>query len=312
MPQEPNQINNPHDTGYRHLFASKKAFLQLIRSFIKHGWAEQIDEASLELVNRTFVLQDFQDKEADVVYRAKIKDREVIFYVLMELQSSVDFLIPYRLLLYMNEIWRSIFKDVPRAEAERKDFRLPAIVPIVLYNGKDSWTVPLNFKETLDSHQLFGDYLVDFRYFLINVHGYSEDELMELSNLVSVVFMLDRVEELEDILECFHKSIAVIKKLSLEEFQLLKSWSQFILARNLPQEGREEITRILDESSPEEVDKMISNVEKVIKKSVEDAEKQGIEKRNMEIAKRMLEEKENIEKIIKYTGLSREEIEKLK
>ena len=93
---------------------------------------------------------------------------------------------------------------------------------------------------------------------------------------------------------------------------VIKSWSQFILARNLPQEGREEITRILDESSPEEVDKMISNVEKVIKKSVEDAEKQGIEKRNMEIAKRMLEEKENIEKIIKYTGLSREEIEKLK
>jgi len=189
-----------------------------------------------------------------------------------------------------------------------------------LYNSKDSWTIPLNFKETLDSHQLFGDYLVDFRYFLINVHGYSEDELIELSNLVSVVFMLDRVEELEDILECFHKSIAVIKKLSLEEFQLLKSWSQFILARNLPQEGKEEITRILDESSPEEVDKMISNVEKVIKKSVEDAEKQGMEKgmekgikkRNMEIAKRMLAQGIDINTIASCTDLSKEEIEKLK
>jgi len=205
MPENHEKVHHPHDSGYKHLLTSKKAFLQLIKSFIKHGWAEQIDEASLELVDRTFVLQDFRDKEADIVYRAKLKDRDVIFYVLMELQSKVDFLIPYRLLLYMNEIWRSTFKDIPINEAERKDFRLPAIIPIVLYNGKAQWTVPLSFKETLDSYQLFGEYLVDFRYFLINVHEYSEEELMELSNLVSVVFMLDQVEELEEIIECFHK-----------------------------------------------------------------------------------------------------------
>jgi len=57
---------------------------------------------------------------------------------------------------------------------------------------------------------------------------------------------------------------------------------------------------------------MISNVERVIKKSMEDAEKQGMEKRSIEIAKQMLSEGESIEKIMKYTGLSRDEIEKLK
>ena len=271
-----------------------------------------MDEASLELVNKSFILQDFQDKEADIVYRAKLKDRDVIFYVLLELQSTVDFLIPYRLLLYMNEIWRSIFKDVPIKEAERKEFRLPAIIPIVLYNGKAPWTVPLSLKETLDSYQLFGEYLVDFRYFLINVHGYSEEELLELSNLISVVFMLDRVEELEEIVDCFYRAVSVIKKLTPEEFKLLKSWSKFILARDLPEEGREEIVHILDESQPEEVDKMISNVERVIKKSMEDAEKQGMEKGMEKVARQMLSEGEDIEKIIRYTGLNKEDIEKLK
>jgi len=73
---------------------------------------------------------------------------------------------------------------------------------------------------------------------------------------------------------------------------------------------------------------MITNVEKVIKKSVEDAEKQGMEKglekgmvkgmekgmekRNIEIAKQMLADGEPIEKIMKYTSLSKVEIEKLK
>jgi len=312
LPEEQDRVHMPHDTGYRHLLSSKKAFLQLIRSFIRQGWAEQVDEASLELVNKSFILQDFQDKEADIVYRAKLKDRDVIFYVLLELQSTVDFLIPYRLLLYMNEIWRSIFKDVPIKEAERKEFRLPAIIPIVLYNGKAPWTVPLSLKETLDSYQLFGEYLVDFRYFLINVHGYSEEELLELSNLISVVFMLDRVEELEEIVDCFYRAVSVIKKLTPEEFKLLKSWSKFILARDLPEEGREEIVHILDESQPEEVDKMISNVERVIKKSMEDAEKQGMEKGMEKVARQMLSEGEDIEKIIRYTGLNKEDIEKLK
>ena len=316
MPEKPEQVHMPHDTGYRYLLGSKKTFLQLIRSFTAQGWADQVDEAGLELINRSFVLQDFKDKEADIVYRAKLKDRDVIFFVLLELQSTVDFLLPYRLLLYMNEIWRTIFKNTPGIEAARKDFCLPAIIPIVLYNGKAAWTAPLSFKETLDGYKLFGEHIVDFRYFLINVHNYTEEELLELSNLFSVVFMLERVEKLEEIVDCFYKMISVIKKLNPEEFKLLKSWSKFILARDLPKEGKEELVRILDESRTEEVEKMISNVERVIKKSIDDAMEKGMEK-GMEqgivkVARQMLADQEKLEKIIKYTGLSREEIENLK
>ena len=47
MPEDNNDINNPHDSGYKYLLYSKKAFVQLIRSFVKTGWAEQFDEASL-------------------------------------------------------------------------------------------------------------------------------------------------------------------------------------------------------------------------------------------------------------------------
>ena len=153
-------------------------------------------------------------------------------------------------------------------EAERKGFCLPAIIPIVLYNGRAAWTAPLLFKETLDGYKLFGEHLVDFRYFLINIHNYTEEELLELSNLFSVVFMLERVEKLEEIVDCFYKMIAVIKKLTPEEFKLLKSWSKFILARDLPKEGKEELIRMLDESRTEEVEKMLSNVERVSKKSL--------------------------------------------
>ncbi|MDO9535978.1 MAG: Rpn family recombination-promoting nuclease/putative transposase [Bacillota bacterium] len=194
MPNNQETVHMPHDTGYKYLLASKKAFLQLLRSFVKTGWADQVDEFSLVRVDKSFILQDFKNKEADLVYRARLKDKEVIFYVLMELQSTVDFLIPYRLLLYMTEVWQDIFKNIPQKEAERKDFRLPVIVPIVLYNGPAKWTVPLNFKETLDGYTLFAEHVLDFRYILINVQAYDEEELLKLSGLMGAIFLLDQAK----------------------------------------------------------------------------------------------------------------------
>ncbi|MDO9592461.1 MAG: Rpn family recombination-promoting nuclease/putative transposase [Erysipelotrichaceae bacterium] len=321
MPSDREQIHMPHDTGYKYLLSSKKAFIQLIRSFIKTGWAEQVDETNLVRIDKSFILQDFQNKEADLIYRAKLKEKDVIFYVLMELQSTVDFLIPYRLLLYMTEIWRDIFKNISQKEAERKGFRLPVIVPIVLYNGQETWNVPLNFKETLDGFELFMEHVLDFRYNLISVSSYDQEELLELSSLMGAVFLLDQAKDLEEVIERLKKLLVTIKKMEAEEYRLFTAWAENILTRGgVSSEKKDEITVILGKTRPEEVEEMISNVERVLKKSWQDAEKQGIEKgmqkgieKGMQkVAKQMLSEGENIEKITKYTGLSREVIEKLR
>lgn len=140
MPENAGQLRppyHPHDKGYRQLLSDKRVFLELLKTFVRETWVEAIDEKDLILVNKSYVLQDFSEKEADIVYRLKTKDRNVIFYVLLELQSTVDYLIPFRLLLYMVEIWREIYTNTPQHERESKHFRLPPIIPAVLYNGPD-------------------------------------------------------------------------------------------------------------------------------------------------------------------------------
>ena len=138
-------IHNTHDKGYKYLFSIKRLFVQLLRSFIQQGWAQKIAPEDVELVDKSFILPDFKDKEADLVYKVKMDGGDVYFY-LLELQSSVDFQMPYRLLLYMVEIWRTVLKDTDSKEAERKDFKLPVIVPCVLYNGNDNWTAVRSFR----------------------------------------------------------------------------------------------------------------------------------------------------------------------
>ena len=308
MAEDKNQINNPHDTGFKHLLKSKKAFIQLLRSFIKGGWANQVDEVDLILLDKTFILQDFQNKEADIVYQAKIKDRDVIFYVLLEHQSTVDFQMPYRLLLYMTEIWRDIMKNTEASIAEGKDFCLPAIVPIVLYNGENKWTVPLNFKKYLNGYELFGDNVLDFRYSLVNVHEYDENELLELENLLGTVFLLDQCKNFLEIIKYLKKLTKIISKLNKNEFRLFVAWAKNILTRTLSSKQKEKVVQILDKANPEEVEEMISNVERVLKKSHEDAKKES----RKEIAKNMLKKGYKTEEIIEITNLSKEEIEELK
>lgn len=140
-------VHQPHDKGYKYLLSSKRLFLELLQTFVKRGWVEQIEESDLVPVDKSYILPDFSEKEADLVYRVRFKGQEVIFYILMEMQSTVDYQMPYRLLLYQVEIWRDVLKNADKEEAARKTFRLPPIVPIVLYNGEAAWTAAQSFRE---------------------------------------------------------------------------------------------------------------------------------------------------------------------
>jgi hypothetical protein len=43
------------------------------------------------LIDKSFVLPDYAELESDLIYKGKIGEDEVIIYVLLEFQSSVDY-----------------------------------------------------------------------------------------------------------------------------------------------------------------------------------------------------------------------------
>lgn len=187
-----NMTHHPHDKGYRQLLAKKKTFLELLQTFVGEGWVREIAEEDLTLVDKSYVLQDFSDKEADIVYRLRIRGTDVIFYVLLELQSTVDHTMPFRLLQYMVEVWRDAYNNTPEKERKRKGFRLPAIVPAILYNGEGGWTARRSFREYQLGQERLSRHLLDFEYILFDVNRYGEEELRRQANVISSVFYLDQ------------------------------------------------------------------------------------------------------------------------
>jgi hypothetical protein len=176
----------------------------------------------------------------------------------------------------MVEIWRSILKDVPKKESRKKDFKLPVIVPIVLYNGSRKWTAKTSYKETLNSYETFGEYAVDFKYILIDVNRYTKEELLRLENLIASVFLLEQRVEFEEMMARLKELSNTLKKLDEDEILLFKAWFKKILMARMPEEERKNVERIIDEN--EEVGEMISNLEKTILQEMKEREKKGMKK----------------------------------
>jgi hypothetical protein len=67
---------------------------------------------------------DYEENEADIVYKANIDDEEVIFYTLLEFQSTIDYRMPLRLFFYINEILREYTKNLTEeTKKNRKGFK---------------------------------------------------------------------------------------------------------------------------------------------------------------------------------------------
>ncbi|MFB5763982.1 Rpn family recombination-promoting nuclease/putative transposase [Paenibacillus medicaginis] len=243
-------IHQRHDTSYRFLLSSKKLFVELLRSFVNQGWVQAVNEEHVQEIPHSFVLQDFKRQEADLVYQVHLNGQDVVFYLLLEMQSSVDFRMPYRLLLYQVEIWRYLLQNEEDALSNRKTFQLPPIIPIVLYNGKKKWTAELQFRKLLANEDLFGPELLNFEYLLIDVARYTEEELLSLSNTIGSVFLLDQTEDRGQLLDRINKLMNTAQQMSEDNLQKIMAWVANILLQKVPR----------NESNPE---RFIQNLEMI-------------------------------------------------
>jgi hypothetical protein len=267
------ELHNAHDKGYKYILSIKRLFVQLLKSFVKQGWVDKIEPDDVELVDKSFILPDFKNKEADLVYKVKIDDANVYFY-LLELQSSVDYQMPYRLLLYMVEIWRNVLKETDKKEARRKDFRLPVIIPCVLYNGSNNWTAKKSFKETLFKFEQFGEFVLDFKYILIDIRRYKDEELLELANLIATIFFIDKTKDKSiDLLNRLREVAEKMQGLSSEDLNIMWNWIKNIVARGSNAKFEKDIDDIFQKEG--KVENMVYAIERVIEKEKLEAKMEG-------------------------------------
>ena len=78
-------------------------------------------------------------------------------YVLVEFQSTVDKTIPVRMLLYILQLYDQLFRNSQKG-------KLPAIFPVLLYNGSKEWIIPNDIQDLIEK-TIPSRYIPSFEYY---------------------------------------------------------------------------------------------------------------------------------------------------
>jgi hypothetical protein len=170
-----------------------------------------------------------------------------------------------------------IFSDAPAKERQRKAFRLPVVVPIVLYNGADEWTVVRSFKEYLNDYALFGSHVIDFDYILLDVNKFGEQQLLEQPGLVDTVFFLDQQYPVDISLQRLTTALHAAKELSLDQQGELVDWLRGVFPQKIivDHRTRKRIDEIIDSFEMGDENAMTYAIERMFAEFREKSTKDG-------------------------------------
>lgn len=295
------KINQPHDKTIKSVLDKKEEAVNLINKALKlseKGIKLKLED--IEKYNRKFITKEFQNSEADIVY--KMKNRNIFF--LIEHQSKIDYTMPYRILKYGVEIMDSA---IDLKQARKKDYEYPCVYPIVIYTGTTKWKVKRQFEEK--QTYLYPTDEIEFtKYTLIDINEVSEQALLKDDSLLSKILLIERTKNNE---ETF-KAIEEVMKTDLkeEDRQFLSNVIRFILNDRLDKKQLDKLLIKLE--SKEEVnmrwmDRIANAFDEKYKEGIKNGFTQGV----METAKKLIQRNMEVKEIQEITGLSEEEIEKL-
>ena len=134
------------DRGTLWLLESPESVRQLLR-LLNGELADRLDFTQAERINRSLIPEDLQKLEADLIYRVPFREdgREVLVYILLEHQSTIDHFMDLRLLSYMVELWKA-----QRRDKSRPGNKLAPILPVLFYSGTERWDTPLTLDAVMD------------------------------------------------------------------------------------------------------------------------------------------------------------------
>jgi len=155
---------SPHDALFRATFEKPENAAAELRRVLPAELVATIDFTTLRTLPSHFVDDELDQCESDLLLAVDLTGGELLIYVLVEHQSSVDALMPFRLLRYLSRAWERYLKEHPGVH------RVPPIVPVVLHHSASGWTAPTSLGALLDvPADVFTQiepYVPDFRFLL--------------------------------------------------------------------------------------------------------------------------------------------------
>ena len=291
-------INQKHDKIFKEMLSDKKSTVDFINSFLHLNLVED----DIEKYEKEFRTSEFSNVEADVVY--KIKNKNV--FILIEHQSSVDYKMSYRIMCYKYAIIESV---IDKKRLKEKSYRIPMVIPVVLYTGKRKWK-RLLINDIEEKVEGYAENWLE--YTLIDVNKFSKEQLLADNLIITKAMLIEKSKNKEELYRNIEEVINIQKeKKAFDNLQLEKLITYELSETEDKNIMHEFIEKIRNIEGSEEI---MTNASRIINREIRKERKAGLEQgiqQGIALVAKKLKGKMEIKDISQITGLSETEIENL-
>lgn len=291
------------DSGGKLIFGDNMLCSQFLRDYIHLPYLKDVQAEDIEDVSDQFVPLFEEERNADRVKKVTIRGESPFFLVsLIEHKTYVDYNVCMQVFRYMVYIWDAYEKEAEKQQkgiSKQAGFKYPVVLPIVYYEGKKNWTVPLDFESRVYQGELFRKYVPNFQYYLVPLRSYSNEELLDKADEISLVMLLNKMQTPEDITELRQippETMDSILRETPEHIMniIAKVLRAFLLEVNVPLQETEDLVGKVKEKKMarlfENMDKMDIQLER--RKTEEQRRKTEEERKRTEEQRKRAEEAE--------------------
>jgi predicted transposase/invertase (TIGR01784 family) len=299
--------NTPHDALVKKIMENPVTAREFFDECLPIEFREKIDLSTVKVEKESFVEKSLLKQLSDVVLSVKTKNNKKAFiYILLEAQVTPDYWIALRLWKYMLLLCERHMED--------KD-GFPPICPLVFYHGTNKYDSPRNLWQLFGDPELARSLLTD-DYPLVDLQSMHDDEINYDKHLSMILYMMKHISErdtlklIEDIFKKCHKAILIDKAQDYVYTKLMIWYTD----SKIPEERQAELEQIIKKGlSEKEGEKIMRTIaQKYIEEGEARGEARGKEKKAMEVAKSLLKARLSVDIITASTGLTVEQIEKIK
>ena len=304
-------LDNLHDRFFKRFFSEIAFAKEIFKLVLSPEEFAACDWDTLKVEK-----DSLKDKRADLVFTVALKGNpsaKFQFCILLEHKSSYNKHLFRQVLSYQTLLY------------ERKSDNIIAVIPIVFYHGKEPWRWPISFQEAF-----FGPFfdkipvsfrksMLDYKLKLLDTHDPKVQKALQDPNIQSrgalallskIWFLKKSVPELLEFVSAFSgfsgkredlilSAVDYLKSAGGVSVELWKKVEQLAIERSLLKRGgymdiREEIKEV------------------GIQEGMQKGLREGMQKGMQQVALNMLQSKFKFSVISEMTGLSEEEIKKLK
>ena len=194
------------DSSSKLIFGDATLCSQFLRGYVNIPILKNVQPEDIEDISERFVHIFTEERNADVVKKVHIKGDDMPFYLisLIEHKSRVDYNVVMQILRYIVYIWEDYEKECEAQQkgiSKTKDFQYPPVLPIIYYDDTSDWSASIELQDRIYLSDMIDAYIPNFKCILIQVKDFSNAELRKKEDELSVLMMINKLQEAADFTE---------------------------------------------------------------------------------------------------------------